>query len=197
MPLFRLATIVAALSVAAVAHAGPVVLQRQASEGDQAFAHRVLALPATAEANVISAVWNGEETLFVDYLTDGDYPERPLLALRRQPSGGYARLNVTTGEQEGGDPTVAAIGFANADRDPAKELIVILTWRVQHYDVEGEMYEVRIFDDAKEDQVALKRLTVSPRFDFGCDCSRRDGPDEQAAFKTIALVKRELTRLGF
>jgi len=197
MNFVRLLPILAFLSVAAVAQAQPALLQRQANEDDQSFARRALALSAAAEVNVTSAVWNGGETLFIDYLTDEEYPARPLVALRRLPSGGFLRLNVTTGEHEGGDATVAAIGFANADRDAAQELIVILTWPVKHYDVGGELYEVRIFDDAKTDQVALRPLTVSPRFDVACDCSRRDGPDERAPFKTIASVKRELKRLGF
>ena len=197
MKIVRLVPILAVLFATAVAQAQPVLLQRQANEDDQAFAHRALALPATTEVDVTSAVWNGEETLFVDYLTDEEYPERPLLALRRLPSGGYANLTVTRGEQEGGEPSVAAIGFANADRDSAKELIVILTWWVKHYDVEGEFYEVRIFDDAKAGQSALSPLTVSRRFDGVCDCTWRDGSSKRAPFKTIASVKRELTRLGF
>lgn len=199
MKIVRLIPIMAVLFATAAAQAQPVLLQRQANEDDQAFAHRALALPATAELNVTSAVWNGGETLFVDYLTDTDEEnvERPLLALRRLLSGGYVRLNVTTGEHEGGAPDVAAIGFANADRDSAKELIVILIWRVKHYEVEGEMYEIRIFDDAKAGQATLSPLTVSQRFDPACDCSRRDGSSERAPFKTIASVKRELKRLGF
>jgi len=83
MNFVRLLPILAFLSVAAVAQAQPALLQRQANEDDQSFARRALALSAAAEVNVTSAVWNGGETLFIDYLTDEEYPARPLVALRR------------------------------------------------------------------------------------------------------------------
>lgn len=192
-----LISLLVALFAPVVAPAQPAALQRLANEDNPSFARRALALPATAEVNVTVASWNGAETLFVDYLTDEEYAERPLLALRRLPTGGYARLTVTMGEHEGGAPSIAAIGFANADRDAAKELIVILTWRVWHYDDKGTMYEVRILDDARPGQAALSPLTVSPRFGVACECWRRDGPADRAPFKTIASVKSELKRLGF
>jgi hypothetical protein len=56
------------------------------------------------------------------------------------------------GEEDGGIADIAAIGFANADKNPAKELIVILKWNQQHAFELGTAYEVRIFDDARPGQ---------------------------------------------
>jgi hypothetical protein len=170
---------------------------RAPGEGDLAFATRVLRLTPDCDAHVTAATWNGVATLFVDYQTSGDDPERPLVALQRGPSGAYRAIRVTVGEQEGGTPDIAALGFANAGGGPAKDLIVILAWPQRHADVEGTLYEVRIFDDPKPGQTALTLSKVSQKFGSECDCDRRDGASEHAPFKTIAAVKAELKRLGY
>ncbi len=133
----------------------------------------------------------------MDYQTGGDYPERPLVALQQQPTGGYREIQVTAGEKEGGTLDIVALGFANADHDPAKQLIVILAWSQRHADFEGTLYEVRIFDDPKPGQQALTLLKVSQKFGSGCDCQWRDGTSKHDRFKTIAAVKAELKRLGY
>jgi hypothetical protein len=183
---------------AAVAIAG-----HAAQETGPAYARRVLDLPADADdINVLEARWNGRAVLLVDYPREmADAPgerEREVVALWRTPTG-PEQASVTTGEQEGGEPTVAAIGFANADRDPADEMIVILTWPVQHYDVSGTLYDIRILDDARPGQARLAELeAVSGRFgEYGCDCNRRDEPPQRFPFRTIAAVKAELIRLGY
>jgi hypothetical protein len=170
---------------------------RMAGETDPAFAKRVLRLSAEAEPHVTTANWNGAPTQFVDYETTGEYPERPLVALQQEATGAYRVIEVTLGEQEGGTPDVLALGFANADHDPAKELIVILAWSQMHYDFEGTLYEVRIFDDAKPRQKALTLLKVSQKFESGCDCGWRDGTSKRYRFKTITAVRAELKRLGY
>lgn len=177
------------------AHAEDIT--RTAAETDLAFATRALRLSGDSDLHVTAANWNGIPTLFVDYETSGPDPERPLVALQRQSSGKYRAIQVTIGDQEGGVPDIAAIGFANADRDPAKELIVILSWPQQHYDFDGTLYEVRIFDDPKPGQEALSLLKVSKTFGSECDCNWRDGASKRFRFKTIAAVKAELKRLGY
>jgi hypothetical protein len=121
-------------------------LDRAPGENDLAFATRALRLPKDADPHTTLATWNGAPTLFVDYTTAEAEPERPLVALQRRPNGGYRAIDVTVGEQEGGTPDVLAIGFANADRDADRELIVILAWSQVHYDFSGTLYEVRLFD---------------------------------------------------
>jgi hypothetical protein len=162
------------------------------------FAARVLGQPEQ------DAPWNGRRTIFADYQRgeqQNNYTVsfRELLALVQQPDGSWRRLAVTTGEEEGGDAEVAAIGFANADRDADRELIVILKWPQQHYDYSGAFYEVRLFDTPTPGKPALTYLeALSKKFGgVGCECSSRDGGDTHYRFKTIAAVKQELKRLGF
>ena len=146
------------------------------------------------EEHVVAANWNGHPYLFVDYLKG---EERRVVALEKI-GGDYRLIAVTTGEEEGGTPDVA-IGFANADRDAAKELIVLLSWPVQHYDVSGTLYEVRIFDDLNSKRPELAYLPLPSRHFAGhtCDCGWREGKVDHYKFKTIGTVKAELRRMGF
>ena len=173
------------------------MLDRKPGESDLTFATRSLKLPKDAEPHTTLTSWNGVPTLFVDYETQEADPERPLVALQRQADGRYRTLQVTLGEQEGGTPDILALGFANADRDTDKELIVILAWPMRHYDVSGTLYEVRLFDAAKPGQTELMLLPLSGKFGLGCECERTDEPAEHYRFKTIAAVKAELKRLGY
>ncbi|WP_420144014.1 hypothetical protein [Sphingobium sp.] len=170
--------------------------QSDAASTQHRAAHK-LGLPADA-VNVTPARWNGRPFVFADYLTGKPgQEERQLVMLdarMEQPP-----VSVTVGEQEGGAPRILAIGFANADRDHARELIAIMAWDIRHYDVSGTMYDIRILDDWKPGQHALSPMPSAERlFDqFGCDCGRRDGDDSTADIKTIAAVKQRLKRAGY
>lgn len=167
------------------------------------FAARALGQPEN-ELSIVDASWNGRRTLFADYQRgelQNNYTVsfRELFALVQQPDGAWRKIAVTTGEEEGGDAEVAAIGFANADRDADRELIVILKWPQQHYDYSGTFYEVRLFDTPVPGKPALTYLEgLSKKFGgVGCECSSREGGDTHYRFKTIAAVKQELKRLGY
>jgi hypothetical protein len=153
----------------------------------------LVALQAT---NVTPAQWNSVPARFLDYLEgpEGE-EERQVVAILP----GDRRVAVTTGEQEGGAPSLAAIGFANADSDPTKELIVILRWDIRHYDVEGAMYDIRILDDPKPGATALAPVEKAQALfeSYACDCNRRDEPPDRAKVKTIAAVKQVLKRAGY
>ncbi|MBV9989789.1 MAG: hypothetical protein JOZ72_00725 [Alphaproteobacteria bacterium] len=168
---------------------------RAAEESEAALAERALAISVERDdAHIVAASWNGRPFLFVDYLKDA---ERELVALEKTANG-YRRVVVTAGEEEGGTPDIA-IGFANADSDPAKELIVLLAWPQVHLDVGGTLYEVRIFDDLHAGQTKLAYLPgVSHRFEgHNCDCAWDDGRIDRYPFKTIAGIKAKLRKMGF
>ncbi len=177
----------------------PAIAQDSAAQAASAQHRAAQRLGKPAEAvHVTPATWNGRAMVFADYLTGPqEEKERQLVLLPEQADA--APVAVTTGEQEGGSPYIAAIGFANADKDAAKELIVILAWQIRHYDVSGTLYDIRILDNWKPGQAALVPVKATERlFDHcACDCGRRDGPDQFAKVKTIAAVKRVLKRAGY
>ncbi|PXA95551.1 hypothetical protein DMC47_19255, partial [Nostoc sp. 3335mG] len=179
-------------------------LQRAADEPATAFAARVLGQPADA-LNIVETAWNGAPAVFADHLvrqtTDKGYAieTRRLVLLSRGADGSWRRIAVTDAEEEGGTAEVAAIGFANADRDADRELIVLLKWPQVHYDYGGAFYEVRLFDTPRPGQKALTFLVAPSRIfgGIGCECMGRDGSSSTFRFKTIALIKHELTRRGY
>ncbi len=190
------------LALFASANASAPDWHLDAGETPEHFAARVLGQPE-GDVNVVDAPWNGRRTLFADYQraerqNNYNVTYRELFALVQQPDGSWHRLAVTTGEEEGGDAEVAAVGFANADRDPERELIVILKWPQQHYDYSGAFYEVRLFDTPVPGKPALTYLEKASKVfgGVGCECSSREG-DKHYRFKTIAAVKQELKRLGY
>lgn len=156
-----------------------------------------LGLPAEA-VNITPATWNGRPLVFADYLTGKAGEEERQIVMMDEPMTG-APVTVTVGEQEGGAPRLLAIGFANADKDAAKELIVILAWAIRHYDVSGTMYDIRLLDDWKPGRNALVPIETADRLfeHYACDCGRRDGPDSTASVKTIAAVRQVLKRAGY
>ncbi|MCI4589622.1 hypothetical protein MOK15_05900 [Sphingobium sp. BYY-5] len=160
-------------------------------------AARRLGLPVEA-VHTTPATWNGRAVVFADYLTGKEGEEERQLVML-SGSMNNAPVSVTVGEQEGGVPEVAAIGFANADSDAAKELIVILTWEIRHYDVSGTLYDVRILDDWKDGQNALVPVKAAEQLfeRYDCDCGWRDGSSETAEVKTITAVKQVLKRAGY
>lgn len=152
-----------------------------------------------SDVETLPAVWNRAPVVFVNYLEPRpEEMQRLLFVVHRDARGHLKQTRVMAIDEEGGLPEIAAIGFANADQDPARELIVIQTWPQQHYDYGGAFYEVRLFDDLKPGQLALIPLDrVSKHFRLGCECIWRDGKVEHYRFRTISAVQRELRRMGF
>jgi len=112
----------------------------------------------------------------------------------------YEKILIRNFEEEGDTPKIEAVFFANADKDKARELIVICSWLQRHYDVNGTLYGTFIFDDLRPgaNPATLVFLEgVSERVSGDCDCEWRDGRKKTSNYKTAASVKAGLKRLGF
>jgi len=112
----------------------------------------------------------------------------------------YEKILIKNFEEEGDTPKIEAVFFANADKDKAKELIVICSWPQRHYDVNGVLYGTFIFDNLRPgaNPTTLVFLEgVSERVSGDCDCEWRDGRKKTSKYKTAASVKAGLKRLGF
>ena len=112
----------------------------------------------------------------------------------------YQRILINHFEPEGSAPEIRAVFFANADKDPARELVVICSWEQVHYDVHGTLYGTFIFDDVlgPTDRTQLRFLEgTSDKVSGGCDCDYRDGGKGTKKFRTAAQVKAGLRNLGY
>jgi hypothetical protein len=112
----------------------------------------------------------------------------------------YEKILINNFEHDGGTPNIEAVFFATADKDKAKELIVICSWLRRHYDVHGTHYSTYVFDDLRPGTSPSKLSFlegVSERVSGDCDCEWRDGKKKTSKYKTAASVKAGLRKLGF
>jgi hypothetical protein len=112
----------------------------------------------------------------------------------------YQNILIENFEPEGGDPKIEAAFFANADKDAAKELIVICSWPQEHYDFSGTLYGTFVFDDLRAGNKPTKLNFlegVSQKVSGSCDCTNRNGKRERSKYKTAASVRIGLKKLGF
>jgi len=127
-------------------------------------------------------------------------------------SGRYVPVIIDTSfEAPGKYSRIVSVFFANADKDPAKELCVLYSGVLnQHGGTDGEMFFVNVYDDIKKPYPA--KLTylqnISEKLDGGCDCTEYEVKDgevdfdkeissSEAKFRDAAGVKATLKKLGY
>jgi hypothetical protein len=188
-----------------LAGASPAAVQRGADETPAHFVARVLDRPED-ELQVLDTRWNGHRAIFADYLTRQKLKEgyeiakRRVVVLLQDDDSSWHPVTVADIDEEGGIPEIVAIGFANADKDAAQELIVLIKWQQVHYDYGGAFYEVHLYDTPKAGQSALPYLAETSKLFGGiaCECMYRDGREStEAPFATIAAIKHKLVQSGY
>jgi hypothetical protein len=149
--------------------------------------------------------WGRKKTVIAFYDTEfrhsGETYHRVVgyVFLPRTPNT-YQKTLIASFEPEGGSPTVEAVFFANADKDKAKELIVICSRLQRHHDVNGTLYGTYVFDDLRPGTSPTKLSFlegVSEQVSGSCDCEWRGGLRKTSKYKTAASVKIGLRKLGF
>jgi hypothetical protein len=171
--------------------------QPKPGESARAFEERAAGAPSDDGVNILPAKWNGRPYLFVDFPAGRkDEDDRDLVALAQMPDGSLRRIFVTTGEEEGGEATIAAIGFGAPPGASSDDLIVLLSWPVQHAIVDGTLYEVRLFADPGTATELTSLDALAKHFNHDtCDCDRPGEKSEHFPFKTMAAIKAELKKL--
>jgi hypothetical protein len=158
-----------------------------------------------AHAVIETEAWDNQKTVIAFYVIEvkdkyGTHGQVDGYLFRALSPNTYQKILIEKFEPEGGDPKIEAAFFANADKDAAKELIVICSWPQQHYDVSGTLYGTFIFDDLRSGATPTKLNFlegVSNKVSGGCDCTYRNGNRKTSKYKTAASVKLALKRLGF
>lgn len=149
--------------------------------------------------------WGHEKTVIAFYDTqfkdsDQTYDRIVGYIFLPQDANTYQKILIGTFEPEGGPPQIEAVFFANADKDKAKELIVICSWLQRHYDFSGTLYGTFIFDDlragARPTELSFLE-NVSDRVSGDCECEWRNGKKRTSRYKTAASVRAGLKKLGF
>jgi hypothetical protein len=167
--------------------------RRGPQEAELAFVERASGLDGPIIPHFVPTDWNGTPVYLVDYdIEAGGEMVDAVLVIVRRPSGAWHRYYLTTGENFNGAAQLVAFGFANADPDAAKELIVLLRWPDGGGDICGQRYETRIFDTPRPGNPELRMLPISEHFGYGWNCDPHPYP-----YTTIAAIRAGLKRMGF
>ena len=185
------------------------IVQRNDYETTEKFAERHKPENSTLTHKVLETKWNSFPVIIslydqtyklpINNNTDQQTYHKIVGAVFVQfDKNNYRKTTFGTIDTEGSNPSIETVFFANADTDSTKELIVIASWKVQHYDVSGTLYGTYIFDNELTSIIAWKPLEkISRKLDGGCECSWRDGTSKKVKYKTASDIKKELTRLGY
>lgn len=182
------------------------VVTRRADEAAADFAQRYAPKGGEMTEKVIeTAAFGAKRAVIAFYKLDiegknGNYTEVHGYLYMPRTGDEYDKVLINNFEEEGATPKIEAVFFANADKDAAKELVVICSWSQQHYDVSGTLYGTYIFDDIAGGKAPdqLKHLKkVSEKVSGGCDCTYRDGTKANKRFETAAQVRAGLKKLGY
>lgn len=181
-------------------------IKRGDTETIDAFAARNAPLQSELVHTVIqTTAWDTPNSVIAFYKRDvkeGSTPETIVdgyLFLPRS-AGNYEKILIHHFEEEGDTARIEAVFFANADRDPAKELVVLCSWKQNHAIVKGTLYGTFVFDDVRAGShpAELTLLQgISDKVSGGCDCWFESGQKADKRFRTAAQVRAGLKRLGF
>jgi len=175
-------TLIALLLAAPISSAEEV--KRLENETPETFARRNGPPQSELTHSVIETdAWGYKNTVLAFYEAEfktSDQTYRRVLGYIFIPQGSntYQKILIDSFEPEGGDPKIEAVFFANADRDKAKELIVICSWPQSHYDFSGTLYGTFVFDDLRTGANPTKLSfleSISRRVSGDCECEWRNG----------------------
>lgn len=179
-------------------------VKRQAGETTEAFVQRLA--PATMELAhpvIETTTWDSTAKAIVafygyDDTADVNTGYNKIYGHLYLPAGNSNYRDISFGpiEEDGGYPEIISVFFANADKDAARELVVICQYMQRHYDYSGDAYETFIFDNPSGQSKLTEFNKLEEHF-RGCDCEWRNGKTETAKFKTAKEIRAELKKLGY
>lgn len=117
------------------------------------------------------------------------------LFVRNQSRKHYREITIDTILHEGGVPRIEAFFTENIDQDKSTEFIVLVSWPVRHYTVNGTLYDTFTYDNFGFKNHLEPLPKINNKLNGGCDCSWRDGRTNEVTIKTEAAIKNKLEEL--
>lgn len=112
----------------------------------------------------------------------------------------YRKVIIDTYDVNGGDPKLEAAFFANADHEPAEELVVICSWALNSYDFSGNYFSTSIYK-MPQPNGREEKLRLLKEIDGGLDGDRRNEIEEWESVvsknKTEEQVRATLKKMGY
>lgn len=171
-------------------------------ETSEAFVKRITRTANLAHPVIETDEWDPTHQSILYFLPYGK-EEKDIIGYVLVPKSmmTYRKVLIDTFFQEGGDPRIDQVFFANADKDKEQELIIVVQWPQGHSraGLVGTLYGTHIYDDPSPvtEEYQLKFFKeLSERLDGGFE-GKRNGEMVKAEFKTAAQIKAALRKLGY
>lgn len=130
------------------------------------------------------------------YVNSASDELRLVVCVRLSSAQGYAYSGPI--DSEGGQhPVVADMFLANADDDPAQELVVLVAWDAENaLGTSGTLYEPWIFDPPADAGAMPQVVIADPELSFGFE-GIREGEPVRYPYRDAAAFRSRLRQLGY
>lgn len=135
-----------------------------------------------------------DSTFQAVYVKSASDELRLVVCVRLSSAQGYA-YSGPIDSQGGQHPVVADLFLANADDDPARDLVVLVAWDAQNaLGTSGTLYEPWIFDSPADAGAMQQVVIADPELSFGFD-GIREGERVRYPSRDAAAFRTRLQRL--
>lgn len=173
------------------------IFEKNGVESLEEFAEKAKPNPdAKLKGDVLETnLWDKlKKTIFSFYKIDGDEPSINGYVFVQLESTKFNRILIDSYLQEGSDANIESVFFANADKDPEKELFIICKWPQKN----GNLFQVYCYDNLDLNIKKQKKLTPLRSIDkmFTLEFEGiQDGIKKIAKFNTAVKVKKQLKKI--
>jgi len=178
--------------------------QRFNGESNEDFVKRITRTTSLSYAVIETNEWDPTHKSLIYFLPFGKKKgEAAIIGYVLVPKSmmTYRKILIDTFFQEGGDPGIENVFFANADKDKERELIIMIRWPQDHpgAGIVGTLYGTHIFDDPSPtiEEYQLKFFkALSEKLDGGFE-GKRNSETVKADFKNAVQIRAGLRKLGY
>jgi len=177
--------------------------QRLNGETSEAFVKRITRTAALAHPVIETNAWDPTHKSIIYFLPLGTKKGAAIIGFVLVPKSmmTYRKILIDTFFQEGGDPEVENVLFANADGDKEQELIIMIRCPQNHSaaGIVGTLYGTHIFDDPSPtiEEYQLKFFKeLSEKLDGGFE-GKRNKETVKADFRNPIQIRTGLRKLGY
>jgi hypothetical protein len=174
------------------------VVARNSSESDDDFMVRVLGGSAELVQKVIrtTVLANGKVALIGFVAAEDGALVGHLLI--ETATGRYRHVQFPSCDVNGGMPNLLAVFFARTAKDGGRDLAVLCSWDIRHLEVSGTDYSAEFYrlKDRESDMAVEPLAKLNKKFETSDLVYVDERRTLKAKFKTVAEVKKLLTKMG-
>ncbi len=177
--------------------------ERKANESAGSFVKRITNLDELPHPVIETKEWDSVRKSIIYFVPDVKGEEINIIGYLLIPinSMNYSRVLIDTFQQEGANPKIETVFFANADKDKQREMIIQTSWEQNHRGagVYGMLYGTYIYDNpnlASPPRQLKFFKSLSAKLDGGFE-GKQEGKKVKAKYKTVNSIKAGLKKMGY